>query len=257
MAFDPERDGWRLNEAIMRLSDPEALAALERDCVAAEGKDGRSRLPPWWLKGIAPAPRRGTSDATDLDRRPYAQRVAIERAFVDRLTRGEVVAWARHDSPTRRRERVPADAWPVLSADMALWDWHDGAMRVRETRTSPSPPPVSWHRRSGDRAPRTWREQGWPPQRTTEVVQRLYSVRVEPPSQFRRIGTRASEARCRAWLVELMETQPESPRPKAMVMEEALALFNITQAAFRRAWSGALGATGSSWGKAGRRKSSS
>ena len=28
MPFDPEQEGWRLNEAIMRLSDPEALAAL-------------------------------------------------------------------------------------------------------------------------------------------------------------------------------------------------------------------------------------
>ena len=30
MIFDPERDGWRLDEAIMRLSDPAELAAIAR-----------------------------------------------------------------------------------------------------------------------------------------------------------------------------------------------------------------------------------
>ncbi len=72
MPFDPARDGWRLREAIMRLSDPAALATLARLCAVAADKDGRPRLPIWWLEGIASVRVDDDEpDVADLYRRSY------------------------------------------------------------------------------------------------------------------------------------------------------------------------------------------
>jgi hypothetical protein len=259
--FNPEQDGWRLSEAVMRLSDPEALATLAHYCSVATEKDGRPRLPPWWLEECSPAAACPALDGSDLDRHIWTRRFAIERAIADRLTSGEIVGWARRDSPMAPYECVPADAWPHLgAASPRYWDWRLGTIRVVETHYHEASPPMS---RAGLRraskegpSPRARGGQASPLRaRKRVLVPRLYSARIQPPDSFRRSGTIRDEKQCRAWLIELMKAHPESPTPKALLMQEATQRFRISKEAFKRAWSGALRETGSTWDKPGRRKS--
>jgi hypothetical protein len=260
MPFDPERDGWPLNHAIMRLSDPGALAALARFCSAAAEKDGRPRLPPWWLEAIGPSVAGSGPTIDDLDRQIYQQCRVIERALVDQLVSGDLLAWARPNSPMARYERVPVDAWRRLGDCVSPWVWRDGTLLVEEvTRhevvSRQANEPVRQRDRSLD--PLFWlRFPGRRLQPVREVVLRLYAVRIQPPDGLVRVGKSASEAECRAWLAELMKAQPDKPRSKAALQEEARQRFGLGTEAFKRAWTSASAETGSPWSKPGRRKSS-
>jgi hypothetical protein len=258
MPFDPVRDGWPLDEAVMRLSDPEALVNLAHSWSVAADRLGWSRPSRWWLEDIAPAPAGGESGRPS-DQSFVAQCRAVERAFADALIRGEIAGWARPHSPLARHERVPVDAWPVLSAAMYRRDWHNSEIKVVEIRgRTVSPPARTPFFRHGSQESAA--RQVWPYPRAwveseTNVLLRLYNVRIQPPEGIKPIGKSASEARCREWLAGLMRAQPDAPRPKAELEEEAHRTFRLGQRAFGRAWRGALAAAGPAWSRAGPRKS--
>jgi hypothetical protein len=260
MAFDPELNGWWFNEAIMRLSDREALATLGRLCsVATESNTHRMR-PPWWVDSIAPPLADYEPTGSDLGKQIYERRQAIERVIIGQLTEGKLVAWARRDSPISPYERVPPDAWPQLERSMRCWNWHDWPLRVEEiTRHEPLPQqwPQSLTRlRSTQSLTHLFGlRPGHRSAPVREVVLRLYSLRIQPPAELSQVGKSASEARCREWLTGLMTACPDAPRPKADLEREAKQRFGLGQRAFERAWRGASDKTGRVWSRAGPRKS--
>ena len=257
MAFDPEQDGWRLSEAIMRLSDPEALTKLAHVCSASAETNHRPVLPRWWIDEFAPAPAGKASSALmDLKSLYGRYRLDIERAFSDQLESGKIIGWARRDTPVAPYQRLPSDAWRALSARRDYWDWHGGAIRVEDARyRSLSPPVIKPGLRAASKQGPDLRARGGHAsplrQRETDVVLRLYSVRIQPPDSFRRIGKSASEAQCRAWLIALMKAHPTKPSPKTALMQEAVQRFGIARAAATRAWRDAVKETGSTWNRAG------
>jgi hypothetical protein len=205
MSFDPARDGWRLQEAIMRLSDPAELAALGRLCAVSAERDGRPRLPPWWLEANAPAGTDGEVAIGDLDPEISARCRAIEQAFIDRLASGTTVGWARRGSPMDPYERVPADAWRHLGRDMDLWDWRDNALRLEEVRSYQRVSRGAFESilvldRHGSVTQRHGERPRPPRELVQEVVLRLFAVRIQPPDALKSIGKSASEAACRSWL---------------------------------------------------------
>jgi hypothetical protein len=259
MPFDPGRDGWRLDEAVMRQSDPEALAELARLCSTLARRERWERQPRWWVEALAPEVAGHEPAADDRNKRIGELTHAIARTFLDRLAAGELTAWARRDSPMAAYERVPADAWPVLRGRTSRWDWRESGIWVMEgTRVRGSSTQLVREQHlqpdsRGNLTVRTVSRTVPKPVPEPKVVLRLYSVRVQPPG--RRDGGSASEARCREWLAGLMRAQPDAPRPKVELGEEARQTFGLGQRAFARAWRGALAEAGPAWSRAGPRKS--
>lgn len=260
--FNPELDGWALDEAIMRSSDPEALAALAHVCTALAAEDGRRRLPPWWRDELAPALSEGELPASDLGTHAYQQKVRIERAFLDRLSSGELVGWGRYNSPVAPHTRIPADAWSSLR--MHLWphSWSTGVIAV-ETITGRVPVthlarvPVKIYDEAGNFC--GWRTERQPRQElkpTREITLRLYAVRIQPPSMPPVTGKSASENECFRWLRNLMAQRPDDPKPKQELAHEARGRWGLGRDAFMRAWRKAVEETGSAWDKPGRRRKS-
>src|SRR4051794_29453430 len=220
----------------MRLSHTEALAKLGHVCSLTAGTNRSLVLPRWWLKELAPPAGEASDALEDLPALYSRVRNNIERAFSDQLTSGKIIGWARRDTPVAPYQPLPADTWRVLCGRLNFWDWHGGNLRVEDTRYRyTSPPVIKPGLRAASKqgpAPRTRGGHASPlRQRETDVVLRLYSVRIQPPDSFRRIGKSASEAQCRAWLIELMTAHPTKPRPKASLMQEAVQRFGIAQAA--------------------------
>ena len=180
MAFNPEQDGWRLSEAIMRLSDPEAWPSSR---ITARWQRRRMVGQGCHLGGLKILAQQRPAQRWMLGLRPphLSQRLAIEWAFADRLTSGEIVGWARRDSPMAPYERVPADAWPHLCRPPKAL----GLARRHDTRR-------------GDTLPRriTAGEQGRSPPRQRGGSPSTSSGRPrEPAAGARDVLCRASTAR--------------------------------------------------------------
>lgn len=256
MAFDPERDGWPLDEAIMRLSDPAALAAHARVCAALSETDGRRRLPPWWRDETAPDLAGTELPAADLNQLVGQQRLVIERTLVQRLTNGDLVGWGRHDSPVADYKLIPASAWPFLGARTLSWRWSTSFIYVEQVKSQgwvtqevPKPRgatgPII-----GSRHPRQKRE------RVTEITLRLYAVRIQPPAAQKQIGKSATEKEYTDWLIEMMSQHRDNPRTKNDLRPEA-ERRGLGKNAFDRAWRAAIRTTGAEkWTKGGRRPKS-
>ena len=259
MPFDPGRDGWPLDEAVMRLSGPEALAELARLCSTLARKERWGLQPRWWVEALAPEVGGHGPAAEDRNKRigeldschradvpRPARRGGAHRMGAARLADGRLRACPRGRVAGAARQEVPLAL--ARERDMG----HGGHARPgtpHSVGARTAPPPDS----HGNLTVRTVNRMVPRPLPELMVVLRLYSVRVQPPG--RRVGKSASEARCREWLAGLMRAQPDAPRPKAELEEEVRRTFGLGQRAFGRAWRGALAEAGPAWSRAGPRKS--
>jgi glycine/D-amino acid oxidase-like deaminating enzyme len=73
-----------------------------------------------------------------------------------------------------------------------------------------------------------------------DVLRRWPDAEASKPP--RKVGTIASENACRLWLVKLMKTNPDKPRPKEAMRHEAKERFpELGKRGFDRAWAAAIG----------------
>jgi hypothetical protein len=231
----------------MRLTDSAALAPIA-NARALAAKNG-TPVPwvRWWSDVLAPPATEG--GPTDFDR------LAIEQAFVDRLTEGELVGWARYNSPVAPYARIPADAWPALQGHrMEWWSWELSSIKVmtvtskvavNEQRTRSATGKLTLNSR------REWyNAQVLKPVET--ITLQLYSVLIQPLAVVGHAGKSASETRCFEWLSEQMSRQTSKPKNKDAFRKEAWDLFKLGPEGFKRAWDKAVKATGAPWNKPGR-----
>ena len=155
----------------------------------------------------------------------------IQRA----LSSGEVRVWAHTPNDPVPRE-LPSETWAIYQ--LAIEERH-GLLWIVPVLAGASP----GHERVllDIRLSRKDVLRQWPDDQA-----------ITPP---RGVGTIAVENGCRLWLINLMKANPNNPRPKEVIREEAKARFpNLGKRGFDRAWAAAISQTGAEkWSAPGRR----
>jgi len=151
------------------------------------------------------------------------------------LAAGEVRTWAHTANDPVPRE-LPRETWAVYQL---VIEERDSLLRIIPVRASGSPsdePMLLDLLLSREDVLRRW-------------------PNAEANKQPRKLGTIASENACRLWLVNLMKTNPNNPRRKEAMREEAEERFpNIGKRGFDRAWAAATKeAAAEKWSAPGRR----
>lgn len=151
------------------------------------------------------------------------------------LAAGEVRAWAHTPNDPVPRE-LPSETWAVYQ--LAIEE-RDDLLWIVPVLASASPDDERTLlniRLSRDDVLLRWpNEQG-----------------STPPHE---VGTVAAEHRCRLWLLKLMKADPNNPRPKQALREEAKSRFpKLSNRGFERAWAAAISQSGADrWSAPGRR----
>jgi hypothetical protein len=127
MAFDPDRDGWPLREAVMRTTDTWMMACLHRDMIAASSAAILYEQPEWWIYRLAPPATDPTVGAAPAlleahGRRWFVLHGAIEGSFNVKIAKGELILWARPGAPHVPYIEVAA------GAPLRIEDWACGTL---------------------------------------------------------------------------------------------------------------------------------
>jgi hypothetical protein len=151
------------------------------------------------------------------------------------LAAGEVRAWAHTPNDPVPRE-LPIESWSVYQ--LAIEEG-DGLLWIVAVRSSGSPDD----------------EQVFIDLRLSraDVLRRWPDDQGNTPSP--EVGTVEAEHRCRLWLTNLMKGNPDSPRPKQVLLKEAKSRFGkLSKRGFDRAWAVAISQSGADmWSAPGRR----
>ena len=250
MAFDPEQNGWTLREAIMRVSDPADLAAVAQ----ALAKNQSHTSVWWWDQVLAPPAEQQPNPKTNWK--------TVERAFAMKLARGELIGWARYNSPVANYDRVPTDAWgPLAGNHMLGWNWAVSAIFLQEVKGTHIITTTRYRSvfEKDSTGKITGRIKFEPyiaheskPKR--EITLRLFGVRIQSPTELA-LGGHASRIKCTTWLCNIMRDNLMNSGPRWKKEEawiEAKNNFAVNQHAFNQSWKQAIKETNSDWNKPGR-----
>ena len=132
MAFDPERDGLHLRQAIMK-SHHRPLADLHAAMVELHRRGVGSQPPEWWFPQLAPAPERWGRWPPHYDDAELLGRLAddarmVETMFFHDLYGGKITCWARPGAVHAEYVEIPDFGW----AHLAIADWASGDLVERD-----------------------------------------------------------------------------------------------------------------------------
>lgn len=181
--------------------------------------------PTWTLCGTARWVAERTREAVDGQSIDEERLVEIVLEIHEALAAGDVRAWAHTPSDPVPRE-LPAETWEVYQLAIK-----EGNRLFFIVPIRPSGSPDDEQALLDLRLSRE------------DILRRWPNAQGKTPS--REVGTVGAEYRCRAWLTDLMKTNPYKPRPKQALREEAKKRFpNLGNRGFDRAWAAAVAQSG-------------